>query len=175
MTATNRFFNPVMDRCYIGDEILLDNFNYNIEMKDIDIHNKMLTFDFIRPNGFFCLTVLHNGNLSISGDLKNGRIRKLKVYDASSIKKLCIFAGCSSLLQFLTSFFYILSDLFRLSISALTTVAIIMSVIQIYRICVNKWNGYNLQSIQDGILKEVKQYKGESNSDTTIQKDSYGR
>lgn len=79
-----------------------NNRNMNLHLKSIDGHTVNIAFDFFSSKKSFSLTVLHEGRLSVLGDLKEGKIRPYRgrtpfpSFSSSIAYILCIILSVTS-------------------------------------------------------------------------------
>lgn len=71
IVSTGHFFNLET----IGEQISSNNPNFNPKVSVIDNKKFSITFEYLKPKQAFSVSVLHDGRISVSGDLKSGKIR----------------------------------------------------------------------------------------------------
>lgn len=77
ISTTNKFLS------INGEEYKIASSNKKVTtaLKKIDDSNLQLSFDFLNPKNELSITLLHNGNIMINGDLKNGNVDKISNND----------------------------------------------------------------------------------------------
>lgn len=71
IVSTKRFLNANdINISYIKT----NNINLNPSIEIIDNNTLLLGFEYLRPKQMFSITLLHEGNISVSGDLKIGKM-----------------------------------------------------------------------------------------------------
>ena len=73
ITSTGRFFNL---EAINEDTIVSDNPNLNPDIIITDKNTLNLTFEYLKPKESFSISLLHDGEVSVSGDLKSGKLRQ---------------------------------------------------------------------------------------------------
>lgn len=77
ITAASRFFAFDLDR---KDAIASTLLEPRMHLEQVSENSLNITFDYIKPRETFDVTLLHDGNLLISGDIKSGKIKKEKLF-----------------------------------------------------------------------------------------------
>lgn len=77
ITTTNKFLS------INGEEYKVTSSNKKIttSLQKIDDSKLQLSFDFLNPKNELSITLLHNGNILVNGDLKNGNVDKVSNND----------------------------------------------------------------------------------------------
>lgn len=77
ITTTNKFLS------INGEEYKVTSSNKKIttSLQKIDDSKLQLSFDFLNPQNELSITLLHNGNIFVNGDLKNGDVNKVSNND----------------------------------------------------------------------------------------------
>lgn len=77
ISTTNKFLSTN------GEEYKVTSSNKKVStsVQKIDDSKLQLSFDFLNPNNELSITLLHNGKISVNGDLKNGYVDKVSNND----------------------------------------------------------------------------------------------
>lgn len=77
ITTTNKFLSINSDEYKINSS----NKKITTSLQKIDDSKLQLTFDFLNPKNELSITLLHNGDIFVNGDLKNGNVDKVSNND----------------------------------------------------------------------------------------------
>ena len=96
---------------WYGHFVSSQNPNSTPTLEIIDDTTMNVEFDFLKPKQAFAVTLLHDGEFSVAGELKSGAVRKSGRYANRLLKKFEVFIGFGLGVAFLAAYIALL-DIF---------------------------------------------------------------
>ena len=135
------------------------NCNPRMETTDEDKEALNVKFDFLRPRQTFSVTVLHDGKLSILGDLTDGKVLELEKSDYSSSRAIRFEYILFSAVLFLLTIYLCWREQVSLSLSIMSPAAIGCAILLLIALVMSPQNYSRIKKSLLGLIDRLYRIK----------------